>query len=124
MKTVTVEPLAEKPEHLLMTWQSHVEIDDMREAFRAITKALDESGKPRYVVVDIRANPRFPVTQTVTEAMEPYSHPNMAGWLIVGQNFLARSIERVLSAITRKHNVHWFTTLEDAIAYIKTYEQV
>lgn len=123
MPSVTVTRLpnlsAHAPVHLLMTWEQAVIADDVREAFRIITDVLNKSHHPVFVVVDIRSKPRFPITQTISEAIEPYRHDNLAAWLVVGNNLLAKSIERVLATITHRRAVHWFDTLDAAVAFIE-----
>lgn len=123
MATITVQPLSAHPHHVLMTWEQHILINDVREAFRSILQMLNEADHPVFVVVDIRSNPRFPVTQTIAEAIEPYRHERAIGWLIVGHNLLARSIERVLAAITQRHVVTWFADLESAINHIENHQR-
>ncbi len=126
MTTVSVSPLPhllpDEPQHLLMTWAQVVTTDDVRDGFRAIMAALNASQQPLFVVVDIRSNPRFPVTITIAEAIDPYRHEHLEAWLIVGQNFLAQSIERVLATMAKRKNVYWFDTLEDAVQYIKLHQ--
>lgn len=125
MPSVTVVPLPnlppDAPIHLLMTWQQAVLANDVREAFRHILDVLNKSHHPVFVVVDIRSNPRFPVTQTIAEGIEPYRYENLAAWLIVGQNLLAKSIERVLTTITHRHAVRWFDTFDDALGFVEAH---
>jgi len=115
--TVTIEPIAGYPA-LKMTWQHVVRESDVARAFQQITKVLDTSHRPIYVVVDLLSNPRFPITLTVQEALGPYRDPMLKEWLVVGSNWMAKAIESTLARITRHKNVRWFHSEADALAYL------
>jgi hypothetical protein len=117
--TVDVQPIEYLPA-LKMTWQHKVVDKDVIMAFESITAALNNSKKPLYVVVDLLSNPNFPLMVTVQNALEPYRHPQLQEWLIVGSNWMAKTIEGTLSKITRHKNVRWFDSEDEALDYMKS----
>jgi hypothetical protein len=117
--TVDVQPIKYLPA-LKMIWQHKVVDKDVITAFESITTALNNSKDPLYVVVDLLNNPNFPLMVTIQNALEPYRHPQLQEWLIVGSNWMARTIEGTLSKITRHKNVRWFDTEDDALNYLKS----
>lgn len=118
-KTVHVEDFGEFPA-VKMTWQREVNYPDLSDAFRQIEEKLNNSAQPLYVVVDITRNPNFPLNTTVAEAAAgPYRNPKLVEWLVIGSNLGARMIERLLSSITGRHNVRWFKSEAEVIAYLQ-----
>lgn len=123
MSTLTPEPvtvswIAGQPA-LLMRWPRIIERESIKEAFRIIVNALDESNLPLYIVVDLHANPDFPMTETIQGAyFGPFRHPMLAEWLVVNTNILGRMIGNTLSSITRRHNIKWFDTTEEAFDHL------
>lgn len=120
MSSVRVEAPDPHNRYIVMTWERNIVVTDVHHAFEVVMNHLEETETLIYVVVDITANPRFPVTQTVAEAMPPHQHEMMAGWLVIGENILAKSIERVLSTMTQRKRIHWFDTIQDALDYIES----
>jgi hypothetical protein len=115
---VTVTPLYDYPA-LIMTWPRFIERNSIKEAFRTIVEALDESDVPLYIIVDLSANPDFPMTETIQGAyFGPFRHRLLAEWLVVNTNMLGRMIGNTLTSITRRHNIRWLDTMEDATAYL------
>jgi len=103
-----------------MTWPRVIERDSIKEAFRMIVTALDTSNVPLYIVVDLHANPDFPMTETIQGAyFGPFRHCNLAEWLVVNTNILGRMIGNTLSSITRRDNIRWFETMEEALQYLQ-----
>ncbi len=115
--TVSVVKIAGKKNVLLMTWQQKVNPGDVRRAFETIQAALDAASADMCVVVDLRQNPIFPLTDTMISAMKPYQHHRLAEWLIIGGNRGAKAIESFLSRITGRQNVLWFDTEAEALAH-------
>jgi hypothetical protein len=115
--TVSVEKIRGKKNVLLMTWQQKVDPADVRRAFQVIQAALDSSSNEMCVVVDLRQNPVFPLTETMISAIRPYQHQLLSEWLIIGVNRGAKAIESFLSKLTGRHNVLWFDTEAEALAY-------
>ena len=92
---------------------------DVTDAFKDINHLLNISSEPLFVIVDIRSNPNFPLSATLNGALfGPYRNPVLREWLIIGSNPLAHMIERILSEVTGRKNVRWFTTDADANAYV------
>lgn len=122
-RTVTVEPLSAE-NVLRMTWQKWVTEEDVYAAFKIITTALVESQNDLFVIVDLRNNPNFPLNATVTGALYgPYRNPRLKEWLIIGSNSTARLIARLLNSISRRDNIHWFNSEDEALAYLATLQQ-
>jgi hypothetical protein len=121
LATLTVDPIQEYSNALLMTWQHHINKDDVAPAFEKIVDFLEASPEPVYVVVDLLENPKFPLVETMRRALKAYDHPRLKAWLVVGSNPLAKQIESFLSMITGRKNVFWFDTMEQAHTYIQKY---
>ena len=116
--TVSVTPIAVQ-NALLMSWEHRVDRDDVRAAFQEMTDYLNEASRPLYVIVDLRNNPMFPLAETITAAFwGPFRHPLLAEWLVVGSSPAARTIGRTLTGISRRDNIRWFQTMEQAEEYL------
>ena len=115
--TVKIEPVA-NCNALRMTWQHHVAESDVRDAFKAIVEALESADQPMYVIVDLLQDPLFPLRTTIFEGLRAYRHPKLIEWLIVGGNGMAHMVEATFSTITRRKNVYWFASEQNAIAHI------
>lgn len=116
--TVHVEPTSQ-PNVIKMTWQRHVQERDVCLAFEKITSLLDKSSQPCYVIVDITHDPNFPIYTTIHNALVgPNRHPRLCAWLIIGSNRAARLIATTMTSVTRRSNIYWFNTEDEAITYI------
>jgi hypothetical protein len=81
---------------------------------------LNEAPEPIYVFVDLRERPNFPLADTLRGALDgPFRNPNLKEWLVIGSSAMAHTIGRMLSAMTRRHNIKWFDSEEEAVAYLK-----
>lgn len=119
MISVMVE-MTEFPNVIRMTWSHLVNADEVQPAFEMITSYLDNTEKPMYVVVDILADPLFPLRETISSALwTAYKHPMLAKWLVIGTNPLAHAIERTLSRVTGRYNVLWFKSETEVRQYLK-----
>ena len=116
--TITIKRI-EGYNALEMTWACRVDPRDIRDAFQAVHNVLNDTQAPVYVVVDLCNNPQIPLLDTLYAAIEPYRHPLLEEWLVVGTSQVAYLVERSLSRITGRHNVRWFNTCEEALQYIK-----
>jgi len=117
MTTVNVAHLNEYA--VKMVWASRVNDTDVKQSFKAVDAILTSAGHPMFVVVDITADPNFPISATLTGALfGPYRNPNLREWLIIGSNTAAKFIERTLSAATGRTIVRWFATDAEAAAFI------
>lgn len=104
---------------LLMIWEHTVDKDDVTRAFHDLVDCLDSAIAPMYVIVDVRADPRFPLIETFRGALNgPFRHPNLSEWLVVGANSVARSIGSTLVSVSSRDNIHWFNTFEEALDYL------
>ena len=62
-----------------------------------------------FVIVDIRCDPKFPVTATLSGALfGPQSNKKLRGWLVIGTSVTARFIDRTLVGATGRSLVEWF----------------
>lgn len=117
-RTVTVTPLAVESA-LKMTWQQSVTEEDVYTAFKTINAALAESKNDLFIVVDLLNNPNFPLNATINGAIfGPYRNAKLKEWLIVGTNPTARLIARMLNSISRRDNIRWFSSEDEALTYI------
>src|SRR5688572_21412568 len=113
---VTVSPLDETGA-LVMTWPHIIDKGSITSAFRVIMLSLTTTPHPIQVVVDLRANPKFLMSETITGAYKSFSHPMLGAWLVVGANPRARMIGQALITMTQRSNIHWFDTLTEMEAY-------
>ncbi len=103
-----------------MTWGHVIYEADARIAFEKLRSVLEKAKTPISVVVDIRANPRFPMKLILTEGRGPYTHPMLGEWLIIGTSLIAHSIESTMSRFYGRRNVHWFRTEEEVMTYLES----
>jgi len=102
-----------------MIWEHTVDQDDVARAFRDLMECLDAAPTPMYVIVDLRADPHFPLIETFRGALNgPFRHPMLSEWLVVGANSVARSIGGALVAVSNRENIRWFHTYEQALDYL------
>lgn len=102
-----------------MIWEHTVEKEDVTHAFHDLIECLDAASTPQYVIVDLRADPRFPLIETFRAALNgPFRHPNLSEWLVVGANSVARSIGSALVSVSSRDNIRWFNTYEEALDYL------
>lgn len=117
MKTVSVEQY--NADAVKMTWSNKVTDADVKQSFKEINNLLTVADHPVFVIVDILADPKFPIAATLTGALfGPYRNANLREWLIVGSNNTARFIERTLSSTTGRVIVRWFANEAEVNAYI------
>lgn len=117
--TVSVAISESHPNVMLMQWEKEIETGDVAAAFEQINMVLNSSSSPMYVLVDILSKPQFPMSETISSALRgSFGHENLKAWLIAGENRLAHVIEKVLSNITRRKNVEWFTSMDDVIEFL------
>lgn len=117
MKSIVVERL--NPAVIKMSWTKNVTNQDVSAGFRQVNDLLNALEQPSFVMVDILADPNFPIAATLTGALfGPYRNPNLREWLILGSNPAARFIERTLSGATGRLIVRWFDSQEQALAYV------
>ena len=120
MSTCTATPTRGHPAATLW-WAHAVRREDVVTAFRDLNTILNEASEPIYVFVDLRERPNFPLADTLRGALDgPFRNPNLKEWLVIGSSPMAHTIGRMLSSITRRHNIKWFNTEEEAVAYLKT----
>lgn len=117
MSTVCVE--LNEPHIIKMLWSSKVNDGDVRSSFKEINNLLTVADHPMFVVVDITADPNFPIAATLTGALfGPYRNANLREWLIIGSNSAAHFIERTLSGATGRVIVRWFENASDVDTYV------
>ncbi len=118
MTTVTVTPVEGHPA-LLMQWTSAPEKRDVRDAFKTMTEMLDASAVSLRVIVDVSSNPRFPLSETISGAFwGPFRNPKLAEWLVIGASMTSHTIGRTLTSLSRRDNICWFETMDEAMRYL------
>jgi hypothetical protein len=121
--TVTVHHL-ERPPAVRLVWMSGVDGSDLRAALGDLAAHLDDSEQPHYVIMDIRRDPRFPLADTVLDALVgPFRHEKLLEWLIVGDSPAAREAECELQRLTGQGGLRWFDTHYDTLAYLNRQSQ-
>lgn len=106
-----------------MTWRQQVNEKDVMPAFEHIYQALHHAEEPMYVIVDITAQPHFPMSTTLSGILNgSHIHPNMAGWLVIGRSRLATVIEQCVIYITRRNIAHWFNNADEVVAYLQGFD--
>jgi hypothetical protein len=116
--TVTVQHL-EQPPAVKLVWMDGVDGGDLRAALGDLTAHLDGSDRPHYVIMDIRRDPRFPIADTVLDALVgPFQHEKLLEWLMVGDSPAAREAECELERLTGRSGLRWFDTHYDTLAYL------
>lgn len=101
-----------------MIWDQNPVENDVRIAFLHIEEILNDTTQETHIIVDLTANPRFPMKATLNGAMKINQHPRMGNWLVIGGNHAARIIGRSLSMLGRM-NVSWYESEEEAMGYLK-----
>ena len=80
---------------------------------------LREADEPQYIVIDVRNNPNIPLVETVNAVLAgPWKHPKFAEWLVIGDNWNVRLVERMLCRIDSEQQVQWFTDDGEVLAYL------
>jgi hypothetical protein len=116
--TVTVQHL-EQPPAVKLVWMNGVDGSDLRAALRDLAAHLDGTQQPHYVIMDIRRDPRFPLADTVLDALVGlFQHEKRLEWLMVGDSPAAREAECELLRRTGRGGVRWFDTHYDTLAYL------
>jgi hypothetical protein len=122
--TVKVEPLDGSSAYR-MTWLHQIDPRDVHTAFAELNKALKNATTPIDVIVDLQANPRFPLATTLMECLNgPFRHARLGEWIVISANHEVRTIGRTLSAIARRSNIRWFTTEADALSYLNSKQRL
>lgn len=121
--SVTVEPVEGHPAAFWLRWSSYVAESDVRPAFRALTRCLDEANTRVHILVDLRSNPRLPLQTTISETMNgPFLHKNMGTWLVIGRNPRAEIVASVISRAGHVNSIVWFKTEQEALRHLETLE--
>ncbi|MEQ9030774.1 MAG: hypothetical protein RLP44_18820, partial [Aggregatilineales bacterium] len=92
-------------------------------AYESLTDKIQSTDAPIYVIVDIRADPAFPLQVTINNSLRISRQQNFNQWLVVGSNRSARMISSVLNSMgTAK--ILWFDTVDDALDSVAYAESV
>lgn len=117
--TVHAEPVEGYPA-LVMLWEHDIRTEDVQPAYDTVTQHLNASEAPMYVLVDLLKDPQFPLLETISGALwGPYRNPMLKEWLMIGSNNLAHVITRMLMNATRRNNVRWFKSYDEAKTYMQ-----
>jgi hypothetical protein len=121
MDTVTVRvDFTKHPRAISMTWEKRVTEIDVKIAFKQIDQMLNVAPQPMVVIVDIAADPIFPLSATLQGALfGPHRNPNMLGWIVVGTNSVARVIESTLSRVSNSVAIQWVDSCEEALVLVE-----
>lgn len=118
-QTVQVEKIDGSPA-IVMRWEQDVVPTHVQAAFSRISQLLSESSEPLSVIVDIRTNPNFPLSSTITGAIfGPFRDPKLKEWLVIGSNPIAHIIERILTKATGRSNIKWFDNMAEVNEYLQ-----
>jgi fructose-specific component phosphotransferase system IIB-like protein len=102
-----------------MHWQRQVVVADVDKAYEDIEAFLSTAEKGLYVIVDISADPVFPLSATLRGALGPHRNPRLLGWVVIGSNAVARLVARMLNTTNRKQIIHWVDSYADAITFVE-----
>ncbi len=103
-----------------MTWKKHIDRKDVKFAFDELTTILDNQEEPICVIIDLQENSFMPLTDTFKAALRgPHSHPNLAIWLVIGENVFARSIADMLNRFGDNQKIQWFDSNADIDAFLE-----
>jgi hypothetical protein len=103
---------------LKIIWCNSLKDAEGIHSFDEIKNALAKADQPIFIVFDLTANPTYPLLTTVHEALPAYRNNMVREWLLIGNNWMARTIEGTLAKMTGKKNVRWFRTEADVLAYL------
>ncbi len=117
MQNVTFENI-QPYSALKIIWRDSLKDAEVIDSFAEINNALAQADQPIFIVFDLTANPTYPLLTTVHEALPAYRHDMVREWLIIGNNWMARTIEGTLAKMTGKKNVRWFKSEADVLAYL------
>jgi hypothetical protein len=113
---VTVTPY-DSSGALLMAWPHIIDKGSITSAFRIIMSALANTTTPIPVIVDLRDDPKFLMSETIMGAYKPFIHPMLGAWLVVGANPRARMIGQALVTMSQRDNIKWFDTMGEMETY-------
>ncbi|MEQ8676013.1 MAG: hypothetical protein RIC84_22545 [Aggregatilineales bacterium] len=106
-----------------MRWGSKPNTSTVIRAYESLTDKIQSTDAPIYVIVDIRADPAFPLQVTINNSLRISRQQNFNQWLVVGSNRSARMISSVLNSMgTAK--ILWFDTVDDALDSVAYAESV
>jgi len=113
---IRVEPVAGYAA-IWMIWNAAPSDHDVVTACKQLTALLDEATERQSILVDLRANPNFPISATVHNVLGgPAQHRNLQRWFVIGGGRIAKVIGGVISRTTRRENILWFDTVEETLA--------
>jgi hypothetical protein len=105
---------------LLMTWQMHPEVADIRSSFQIVLQQLMKSQQPMYLLVDLRQNVSMPLSETISSALfGAYTHPNLSACLIIGGHSRIHIVGNIIQRISRQNKILYFRDETEAYAYIE-----
>lgn len=103
-----------------MVWSKHINKQDVKVAFQNIMTELDNAPQAICVVVDLRNNSFMPLAETFKGALSgPHTHPNLGGWLVIGENTFARYVAGMLDKFGGDKLIQWFSSEEGVDEYLE-----
>ena len=116
---ITMETIANLPA-IKLVWRANVTGNEVHSIFSRLQTQLSEAEVPHYVILDLSANPQFPLKETTAAALfGPYRHPKAIEWLLIGDSEYWQFIEHTLAIATNERKIRWFETVEEAADYIQ-----
>jgi hypothetical protein len=116
---IMIETLSNLPA-IKMIWQSTVTSQEIRSSFNRLQAQLSEAEVPQYIVLDLTADPQFPLKEATAAALfGPYRHPMAVEWLVIGISENWKFVENTLVLATNERKIRWFSTLEEVTHYIQ-----
>ncbi len=101
-----------------MRWGSEPRVSSVNRAFDELTEYLQNAASSRItVIVDIRADPAFPLQVTGKRALSITRHPRFDQWMVVGSNRGAQMISNVLKSVVNA-KISWFDSCESALTHL------
>ncbi len=119
MQPATIESLTDY-RALRVSWQRHLDIEDVRLTLDEIAAMLDAASEPLNLLMDTRSYPNFPLMTMIQGMLNgPLRHPRMKCCLVVGASSQARILAKTLGDMTRRRReVFWFASDQLALAYL------
>ncbi len=104
---------------LRVSWQRHLDVEDVRLALDSIAAVLDAASEPLSLLMDTRSYPNFPLMTMIQGMLNgPLRHPHLDRCVIVGGSTQARILAKTLGDMMRRRDVHWFANDQLALEYL------
>jgi hypothetical protein len=95
-------------------------IDEMNDILDRARAIYDNAPQRIYTIVDVSQAKHMPQGVMRGRANPEFTHPNVAGLLIVGASVLVRTITGVVAKLANSDRIHFFEKLDDAWAFVRS----